>query len=250
MTGPMTPRRNPMRVAIIVLAVAVVAIAAIVVFLLWGRDTQTALPTPAPSPSASPVAEPSPSRSASHVQSTTTSASPQPSTATPAPSPITPVGTETASPQPSMTSPGTPTARQTMMWEGMASFDNITVELLQEDEGQSTAMIDGKAGFLVEVCLMKDVDGGEGAPITSSSWTLEDSDGNVQSPQKAATLRPCPPIQSWRWVNAPRASSPLTTSQQTATTPTSSTTTTSATGRSGSSTDSACRHHLCEVLER
>ncbi len=184
MIEPTSPRLNLMRVAIIVLAVAVVAITAFVVFLLWGRGAQTEPPSPAASPSASPVSETSPNPSIGGVQGTTTPTGSTPSPATPAPPSTTAGSTATESPQATTTTPEAPTAGQTMMWEGMASFANITVELLQEDEDQSTAMIDDKAGFFVEVCVMKDVDGGEGALITSASWTLEDSDGNVQYPQE------------------------------------------------------------------
>ncbi len=71
-----------------------------------------------------------------------------------------------------------------MMWEGKATFDAVTVEVLQEDPDQDTTMIQDKAGLLVEVCVIKGADGTDGAKITSQSWTLEDSDGNVQTPQQ------------------------------------------------------------------
>lgn len=189
MPEPTTSRHNLMRVVIIVLAVAVVAMAAFVVFLLWVRGAQTEPPAPDPNPSTSPVSEPSPRPSVEGDQSTTTPLDSTPSPATPS---TTAVSTATASLQATTTTPEAPTAGQTMMWEGMATFDNITVELLQEDEDQSAAMIDGKAGFLVEVCVMTDVDGGDGALITSASWTLEDSDVNVQSPQEDGYTPPFP----------------------------------------------------------
>ena len=55
---------------------------------------------------------------------------------------------------------------------------------MQDDPNQDFEMIEDKAGLPVEVCVIKRVDGTNGAMISSESWTLEDADGNVQPPQQ------------------------------------------------------------------
>lgn len=186
MTEPKTSRHSPMRVAIIALAVAVVATAVLVAFLVWGRDAPTALPAPTPSPSSSPsrlAPSPVPSDNPSPMASAPVSAgpeSPTPAPATSAPPVTAPVSTA-ATPGPSKASPAT---AQTMMWEGRATFEHFTVEVLQDDADPDASMIEDKAGLLVEVCVTKGTDGTDGAPISSEPWTLQDSDGNVQVPQQ------------------------------------------------------------------
>lgn len=173
--------RNPVRVAIVVLGVALVVMAAIIAFLVWGRSTPTITPSPSPSSATSPAAtaaptvipvDATPSRTPSHnpvvgttAPGTTSGASPSTAPAkTPAPS------------EPAV---------QTMMWEGKATFEHFTVEVLSEDADQGAdGMVDGKAGLLVEVCVIKALDDSARARITTDPWTLEDSDNNVQTPQK------------------------------------------------------------------
>ena len=185
MTEPTTPRHSSMRIAIIVLAVALVATAVLVVFLLRARDASTALPVPTPTPStSSATGEPSPTTSASDTPATTTPTSPAPQSASPEPSPSPRVTGTPATSAPGSTAPAVPDAGQTMMWEGRASFDHFSVAVLQDDPDQDTEMIEDKAGLPVEVCVIKGVDGTDGARISSESWTLEDADGNVQTPQQ------------------------------------------------------------------
>ena len=55
---------------------------------------------------------------------------------------------------------------------------------MQDDPNQDFEIIEDRAGLPVEVCVIKGVDGTNGAMISSESWTLEDADGNVQPPQQ------------------------------------------------------------------
>ncbi len=185
MTESTRKPRSPMRVAIAVLSVAVVVMALIVAYLVWGRSTPTVLP--APTPSASPTT-PSPSTT---VSTTPTPAPSTLSTAAPATTPASsnsPVATETPT-SPSPTAPNTssappvPAPAQTMMWEGKATFEHFSVEVLRDDAPQDTPMLENKAGLPVEVCVVKTLDGSDTARISSDPWTLEDSEGTVQTPQ-------------------------------------------------------------------
>lgn len=194
MTQPSTKPRRPIRVAIAALSVALVALAALIAFLIWGRSAPTVAPSPSPSPSLTASAQPSPTVTET-ASPTPTIASPPtttPSSAAPAPAPSpedsTPEATTavstTASTSTTSAAPS-PAAGQTMMWEGKATFEHFTVEVLSEDVDQETAeIVEGKAGLLVEVCVTKAVDGTGGARITTEPWTLEDSDDNTQTPQK------------------------------------------------------------------
>ena len=47
-----------------------------------------------------------------------------------------------------------------MAWEGKATFEHFTVEVLR-DTGDGE-MIEGKAGLPVEVCVVKALDDGDG----------------------------------------------------------------------------------------
>ena len=188
MTEPTPKPRDPMRVAIAILGVAVLVMAAIVAFLIWGRSTPTVVPAPTPS---SPLVNSTP---------TTTTASPAPplagATTTPelaptteAPSPPSPPSSratatgETTSPMQTTSPTQTSSPAQTMMWEGTATFEHFTVEVLRDDANQGAEAIEGKAGLLVEVCVTQALDGGGTARISSDPWTLEDSEGTVQRPQ-------------------------------------------------------------------
>lgn len=190
MTEPTPKPRDPMRVAIAILGVAVLVMAAIVAFLIWGRSTPTVVPAPTPS---SPLVNSTPT-------TTTTTASPAtpiaaattttelattteaPSTPSPASSSATATG-ETTSPMQTTSPTQTSSPAQTMMWEGTATFEHFTVEVLRDDANQGAEAIEGKAGLLVEVCVTQALDGGGTARISSDPWTLEDSEGTVQRPQ-------------------------------------------------------------------
>ncbi|MEO7586451.1 MAG: hypothetical protein ABIS84_00325 [Arachnia sp.] len=195
MTVPETRRRNPMHVAIAALSIALVAVAALVAFLIWGRPAPTVEPVPSPTPSSSPTSQP-PSQSPTATQTpvTTTPATPVPAStaattaaeasapatttaaASPAASPVT--TTAPASPAAS------PAAAQTMMWQGKATFEHFTAEVLADDANQDAPMIEGKAGLLVEVCATEALAGTGTVRISSDPWTLQDSDGNAQKAQQ------------------------------------------------------------------
>ncbi len=191
MTQPTTSRTNPIRVAIIVLAVALVTTIAFVVFLIWGRDAPTALPAPSPSATPSSIepsntpsrTEPTTSPSISETSTSTEPVNPPDPTPDPERSPSQPEPTTVTSAEPSSTSAATPSPGLTMTWEGQATFEHFTVEVVQDDPNPGAELIEGKAGLPVEVCATKSLDGAADVRISTEPWTLQDSDGNVQRPQ-------------------------------------------------------------------
>lgn len=168
-------RPSPIWAAIIVLAVALVAVVILVVVLLWHRGVTRTLPSPSPSAIVSTQSS-MPTQSIDETAPPSTPIDP----ATPEPSPA---SSTVSSPPPSSTTPSEPAAGQTMMWEGKASFEHFTVELLQDEPGEDTTMIEGKAGLPVEVCVAKSLNGTDAVRVSLEPWTLEDSVGNVQNPQ-------------------------------------------------------------------
>lgn len=101
------------------------------------------------------------------------------------------VGTEasaTSAPEQTAPAPG-----QTMMWQGRATFDNFTVELL-EDTGDGE-MIEGKAGLPIEVCVTKALEEGRPTRVSLEPWLLEDSNGNTQRPQVPGAYEPAFPAE-------------------------------------------------------
>ena len=69
------------------------------------------------------------------------------------------------------------------MWEGKATFEYFTAEVLRDDAPGDDTMIEGKAALLVEVCLTGDFQGSGKGLITSAPWTMEDSTGTIQKAQ-------------------------------------------------------------------
>lgn len=201
MPPPSPKPRRPMRVAIAALAVSLAVMAALIVFLIWGRSAPTVAPAPSPSVSSTPSFSATPSPSAmssasatptqppsepvattSHPSTTATpvaSPSPPPGSAIPAATTSTPASPATTEPPAPSTSPG-----QTMRWEGRATFEHFTVEVLSDDAVQDAEIVEDKAGLLVEVCVSKALDGEDGARVTTDPWTLEESNGNIQTPQQ------------------------------------------------------------------
>ena len=179
-------RRNPIKVAIAALGVALVAMAALIVFLVWGRPAPSMTTSPSPTPTATTSA--TTTASAPPVTTAAPSTAPASTAPPPGPTPEPSIAASTsapaASPSPTTTAPSPVPTTQTMMWEGKATFENFTVEVVRDDPGQEAAMIEGKAGLPVKVCLTGDLDGSGAALISASPWTLEDSDGNVQKPQE------------------------------------------------------------------
>ncbi|MGV8846742.1 hypothetical protein [Tessaracoccus sp.] len=172
MTQSPTQRRDPVKVAVVALGIVLAILAALIAFLVWGRPAPRvpAPPIPSTSPTTSPTAAAQPEPSAS-TKPTTATPAPTPSATTPAPSPESPSATSSAS------------AQQTMMWEGKATFEFFTAEVLRDDAPGEDTAIEGKAALLVEVCLTGDIDGSGKGRITSAPWTMEDSTGTVQKPQ-------------------------------------------------------------------
>lgn len=192
MPPPNSKPRRPMRVAIAALAVSLAVMAALIVFLIWGRSAPTV--APAPSPSASPTPSPSatsspsatPTRDPGESNAPTPSASAA-STPVASPSP-TPAATQSAttSTAASASTPSTASASPapTMNWEGKATFEYFTAEVLSNDAVPDAEVVEDKAGLLVEVCVRRALDGTDGALITTDPWTLEDANGNTQTPQE------------------------------------------------------------------
>lgn len=162
-----------------VLAVALVAVVGLVAYLALNRTP--ADPTPQPSPSISPTpaaTTPSPS------------SDPEP-TVEPTNEPAEPEPTE---PVPVTEEEPTPAPAQTLMWQGLATFEHFTVEL-QEDSGDGPEVPEGKAVLPVEVCLVKALDDGDTARISLDPWSLEDSSGSVQRPQVPGSYEPAFPTE-------------------------------------------------------
>lgn len=190
MTTPNSTPRRPMRVAIGALAVALVAMAALIMFLIWGRSAPTVAPPPVPtlSTTPSPSIPPSPSPTATDATTPddpTPMPTPTPTTAAPstASTPTTVVTPSTTPPASTAAPSSAPAAAQTMMWEGKAAFDNFSVEVLSDDGGRQDGIVEDKAALLVEVCLTGAPEVPEVQQITYEAWALEDSEGNVQTPQ-------------------------------------------------------------------
>lgn len=203
MAEPERGRRSPMRVAVVVLGVALVALAAVIAYLVWGNRSPSVVP--APTPQHSPTIA-TPSAPASAGKTATPGTTPPvsepvlppttvvlPATATPATSP--PVAQVSSAPPSSpatATTATTAVAAQTMMWDGLATFERLTVEVVQDDGGQNKEMIEGKAGLLVEVCATHDADTSSTTDAGPGTWTLQDSLGNTQTPQQGGYHPPLP----------------------------------------------------------
>ncbi|GAB3819510.1 hypothetical protein GCM10028820_23600 [Tessaracoccus terricola] len=99
----------------------------------------------------------------------------------------------TSAPEQTSPTPASPAPGQTMMWQGRATFDNFTVELL-EDTGEGE-MIEGKAGLPIEVCVTKALEAGQPSRVSLEPWHLEDSNGNVQRPQVPGAYEPAFPAE-------------------------------------------------------
>lgn len=125
-----------------------------------------------------PSRQPTPSGTGTVVTSPAPTDTQAPSTSAP----------EQSSPAPEQSSPA---PGQTMMWQGRATFDNFTVELL-EDTGDGE-MVEGKAGLPIEVCVTKALEEGRPTRVSLEPWHLEDSNGNVQRPQVPGAYVPAFP---------------------------------------------------------
>lgn len=170
-----TQRRDPIKMVVVALGVALAILAALIAFLVWGRPAPQVLPPPAPSTSV-------PTSPAATATNTATEPSePAASTQPPAAPTTSPTKAPAPSPEPSATPSAS--AQQTMMWEGKATFEFFTAEVLRDDAEGDDTMIEGKAALLVEVCLTGDYQGSGTGLITSAPWTMEDSTGTIQKPQ-------------------------------------------------------------------
>lgn len=180
MTKPTTTSRaTTLRVAIIAVAILLALVASYLVFLILTRDAPVALPSPDASKTPAPLrSDPPPSASAPLTTD-------QPPTGGDDPTPIESATEPTTDPSsseaPAQTPPPRPAAAPstTMAWQGLATFENFSVELppLEGDPPE----IDGKAGFFVEVCALKELSSDQ-VRISSEPWSFADAEGNVGRP--------------------------------------------------------------------
>ena len=119
--------------------------------------------------------------------------SPEPNSGTNGTTAASPAAPGTGAPTTSAPEQTKPAPGQTMMWQGRATFDNFTVELL-EDTGDGE-MVEGKAGLPIEVCVTKALEEGQPTRVSLEPWLLEDSNGNTQRPQVPGAYEPAFPAE-------------------------------------------------------
>lgn len=154
------------KIAIGVLSVLLIAAIVWVVWLVSNDGGDGATPDPTPTVTQT-------------VENTTTPTGEPTSEPTGEPEPTpTETGTEPASPEP--TDVPEP-EEQTFLGEGLATFENFTVELLPYDEDSAPERIEGKERFEVEVCVVQGLDGDDGLTrITNDPWYIESPSGETQ----------------------------------------------------------------------
>lgn len=176
---------NAMKAAIAVLSLVLVGVLVVIYVLVQDDGPDEAVPTPTVTqePSQAPTAE------------TPTETATDPDSASPTQQPGDPDTSSTVTGEPSVS--GSPSSEasasvapsgygdeQTFLWEGKATFDSFTVELLPDDEATRPEPIEGKTGTEVEVCVLQQVgDSDDGLTrISQEPWRFESDTGEVLRP--------------------------------------------------------------------